>query len=108
MQSRILLCRMVAGIVLSSPLVLFCVNSDAPVTITEQANGSTVAITKGRHIRLELPAQPGTGYAWDIVKLPFQLESIGEPRFDSKVAEGIKSVGNVETQIFIFVAERNG
>jgi inhibitor of cysteine peptidase len=69
------------------------------IRITAERMGESVEVKQGDVLVIELPANPSTGYAWEVKDLDATiLEIVGEPEFiQSKSGEEI--VGAVETQI---------
>lgn len=45
----------------------------APLTVTEQNNGGSVKLSPGRSMRVELYANPSTGYSWDVAAIDTTL-----------------------------------
>lgn len=45
----------------------------APLTVTEQNNGGSVKLSPGGSMRVELYANPSTGYSWDVAAIDTTL-----------------------------------
>jgi predicted secreted protein len=45
----------------------------APLTVTEQNNGGSVKLGRGSSMRVELYANPSTGYAWEVAAIDASL-----------------------------------
>jgi inhibitor of cysteine peptidase len=55
--------------------------SSAPITTTAADNGKTVPLFSGQQFLVSLPANPSTGYSWNVTSLPSVLETAGVPSF---------------------------
>lgn len=73
-------------------------SSAQPVLVTEEDAGGTVSARVGQDIRLELPANPTTGYRW---KVTSTNRSFGYP-FREDFAPSSDAVGAGGTQIFVW------
>lgn len=80
------------------------------VTITEKDNGHKTKVALGCILVLKLGANPGTGYAWHIVRNePALLQSSGESIFEPIIDETKKgSIGAPAFQVFRFKAQKKG
>ncbi len=78
------------------------------VRVTEEQMGGTVELKQGETLSIELPANPSTGYAWEVKDLDTALlEPAGETEFiQQKSDEGL--VGAPETQIIRLKAVAGG
>jgi inhibitor of cysteine peptidase len=77
-----------------------------PVTATLQQAGASLELAVTQELRVRLPANPSTGYAWSFTLEPAGiLAPLGEPAF-SPDSPGVPGAGGVET--FRFLAVRDG
>jgi len=51
-------------------------NALSPMTVTDQDNGKTIELAKGRTLVVELPSNPTTGYGWEVKGDPAPLKLI--------------------------------
>jgi len=62
-----------------------------PLMVTEKDNGKDITLEAGRHLSIELPANPSTGYSWEVKATDASiLEQVGFPQF---VSENVNLVG---------------
>ena len=80
---------------------------DVGVAIGEEDAGRQIAIDEGQVLTVSLPAQPGTGYSWQVATLDEDagLVAIGKPQF-KKVGKVLP--GGIEQQVFRFRATDAG
>ena len=74
--------------------------------ITEADNGKESQMEKGSILCVRLPAQMGTGFAWQVKKITPLLKSQGDPVQIS--ARKDEKVGGFEDQVFKFSAVEAG
>jgi inhibitor of cysteine peptidase len=76
--------------------------STAPIQVTVAADGKTVPLSKDQQLLVSLPANPSTGYSWNVTSLPSVLATTGEPSFvpDSKGATAAVGAGGTTTYTF--------
>lgn len=85
-------------------------SSPAEVVISETDDGTTVPVEAGARVTMRLPAVPGTGHAWTLVRgAPELLEQLGESTFEPLGdGEGAPRVGGPAHQVFRFAAKGAG
>lgn len=85
-------------------------SSPDSLTITERDNKGNFQIARGGILTVKLEANPGTGYAWHVVRNdPRLLKPIGESVFEPKLVDPRKKiVGAPEDQVFGFRAQGKG
>jgi inhibitor of cysteine peptidase len=77
-----------------------------PLPVSKSENGKQIEITKGELIRIQLPATPGAGYAWELTEIDEQiLKQEGESQFQTADPN---IVGGSEYQTFLLKAENTG
>jgi inhibitor of cysteine peptidase len=75
------------------------------VTVTEKNNGGKISLPRGEILIIELDAQPGTGYGWQVVRnQPEHLSHLGSEFRSAKV----ELPGAVEHQVLCFRAQASG
>jgi len=79
-----------------------------PLVLTEGAAGQTVTVVAGRKIEIRLPANPTTGYLWDVAELtPGPVRQIGKAEYaPDKRPAGV--VGSGGTAVFTLIGEAAG
>ena len=77
----------------------------APLTLTEEQNGGTVALKVNDHVRVQIDGNPTTGYTWETENLDTNLlEQVGEAKF----TQSSTLVGAGGTFVFTFKALKAG
>jgi inhibitor of cysteine peptidase len=70
----------------------------AVVLVTEADHGTRVRAAPGDELLLKLPAQPGTGFCWVVVRGGTgRLEQLAEPYFEDPKGRG---AGGTQLQVF--------
>ncbi len=74
-----------------------------PQHLTEQANGSTVALQVGERFDLSLAANLTTGYRWELTAIERAIVTLaGEPDYD--VGSNMPGAGGIQTFHFVTAA----
>lgn len=96
---------LVVVLTLSTMLLLAgCINT-APLTLSESDTRTTQALRVGQQLKVELEANPTTGYQWTLDRrLPPQLEQVGKPQFKADSP----ALGSGGTEVWTFVAKERG
>jgi inhibitor of cysteine peptidase len=77
-----------------------------PLPVSKSENGKQIEISEGELIRIQLPATPGAGYAWELIEIDEQvLHQEGESQFPPADAN---LVGGSEYQTFLLKAVSTG
>ncbi len=81
------------------------VEPPAPLELTQADGESTQAMQIGQELHIALPANPSTGYRWDVDgRAPVQLEAAGKPVFTARS----DALGAAGTEVWRFVARSAG
>ena len=84
--------------------------SSAPITTTAADNGKTIPLSDGQQFLVSLPANPSTGYSWNVTSLPSVLATAGVPSFvqNSTKKNSKAIVGSAGTTTLTFRATSAG
>ncbi|NTU71817.1 MAG: protease inhibitor I42 family protein [Coriobacteriia bacterium] len=81
----------------------------APARASQQDAGATVQLAKKQMLLVTLPANPSTGYMWEITAMPSIVETVGEPLFnDAAGKSGGNAVGSAGEMTFTFRTLKGG
>jgi len=72
----------------------------AEITINDSSCGTDQIFKTGNSLILRLPANPTTGYSWQVTNLPASLRKAGEPTYQpdsSMIGSGGTSIYKFET-----------
>ena len=70
------------------------------------ATENRVLVREGEEFEIGLTSTPSTGYVWDWVACPAEIESV--PSKDARPVDDTRSVGGSGTQVFRFRATATG
>jgi inhibitor of cysteine peptidase len=98
------LVRVVIGITLLGVVAgLAGCSGSKPATVTQTDSGSTVTLTEGQDLVIELESNPSTGYTWEVKEIdPGVLSQVGDPEFKQPAKSDPQLVGQAGTQVFTF------
>jgi inhibitor of cysteine peptidase len=75
------------------------------LNLSKTDNGTSVSISKGEHIRIELPANPSTGFTWQPSGLDASmLVQVGQTAYQPSNAIPVPGSGGTQTLEFAAVA----
>jgi inhibitor of cysteine peptidase len=80
----------------------------APLTVTEQNNGSSVKLSPGRSLLVQLYANPSTGYNWEVAGMDSALLRLNKTTAVQPPPHNPPIVGAPETMILEFQALARG
>ena len=76
-----------------------------PVRIGIDGDNTTVSLVQGQQLIVSLPANPSTGFAWEIAAVPGHIAADGNPAFTSGATETSPAlVGASGEMAFAFLA----
>lgn len=78
----------------------------ATLTADSRLDGRTLRAAAGTSIVVQLEAQMGTGYSWQVQSPAKNLEQIGKPELRRNETDGL--TGGAETQVFRFRVRSKG
>jgi predicted secreted protein len=81
--------------------------SDA-VRVTQDQNNSSITLTSGKMLIIELERNPSTGYVWQLIEMPNQAVLLPDGTKDWRKSQPGGGDSNIETQYIRFVGEQPG
>ncbi len=83
-----------------------CSAAASPLVVGPEDHGQTVTLQVGQTLEVRLPANPTTGYEWQVREVDDAvLQTLGEPQF---VAEDSERLGAGGVQVWRFQAQAVG
>ena len=79
-----------------------------PVRVGIDGDNATVSLVQGQQLIVSLPANPSTGFAWEVAAIPGHIAADGAPAFTSGAIETSPAlVGASGEMAFTFLATGN-